>query len=448
LHERGNVKMKKPKVFLLAALLLAVPAFVAWSGSGACSAESVTTISFLDVMPSPERTALFHDLITEFEAGHPTIKVEYTSVPWEEAYKKLVAMGASQTLPDIITCDVGILQSLAKPGWLLNLDKQFNSLPFKDDLTVATLASKDSFSAMGKVYAIPDGYLCQGIFVRTDWLADAGYKLDDLRHWTWDQYFEVNKKLTDPSKNRFGCAFRGGPNGGLRFFEYLGSMLEVTSAFPNGNDKSIYSDPRAVDYFKKFYSLYTDGYAPKDSINWGFKEMVQGFVDGQCGTLNQTPEVTVTCQKEMVDGTWTVLPQPVNPNAKKTSFVWGYSGAYAISAHSKNAKPAWTFIEWLSSSKTNLEYSTRFGCLPIYKSGLKDPFFQKGVMKGYADALLDPNIQYLKQPNELSQWGYFLAEYNKNEVQKYMAGQQTAEQTMANLSKWMTDQYDKDVLHK
>jgi multiple sugar transport system substrate-binding protein len=143
-----------------------------------------------------------------------------------------------------------------------------------------------------------------------------------------------------------------------------------------------------------------------------------------------------------------VLPQPVNPNAKKNSFVWGYSGGYSIASNSKKPDAAWTFIKWLSSPAINLEYSKGFGCLPLYKSGLKDAFYQNGVMKGYADALLDPKIQYLRQPNELSQWGYFLAEYYKTEVQKYMAGQQTAEQTLANISQWMSAQYDKDIAGK
>lgn len=454
----------KKKLFSLAAITVAACLLVTGCGAptaptapGASKAASEnktestggkTEITFLDVMPSPERTALLEDLISRFEEENQTISVKYTSVPWDEAYKKLVAMGSSKTLPDVITSDVGIMQSLARPGYLLNLDDKFNSLPAKGDFSESTLAAKQSYSYDGSVYSVPDGWLTQGIFVRTDWLEEAGYKIEDLKNWTWDQYFEVIEKLTDPAKGRYGIAFRGGANGGLRFFEYLGSMLEVTGAFPGNDNKSIYSDPKALEYFEKFYGLYIDGYAPQDSINWGFKEMVEGFITGQCATLNQTPEVTVTAQQSMEEGTWTVLPQPVKPGAAKNSVVWGYSGAYSISANSKNPDAAWKFIEWLSSPEINLEYSQRFGCMPLYKSSLNDPFFQEGVMKGYADALLDPNIQYLAQPGELSQWGFFLSEYFKNESQKYMAGQQTAEQTLENAAKWMSEQYDNDIASK
>lgn len=402
-------------------------------------------IQFLDVMPSDTRTQLFNQMISRFESENPGIKVKYSSVPFDEAYNKVVAMGASKSLPDVISCDTGIMSSVAAAGYLEDLTDRFNSLPSKDDFTASTLAAKPTYSYKDKIYAVPDGFLTQGIFVRTDWLADAGYNIEDLRSWTWDEYFEVVKALTKPEEGRFGIAFRGGSNGGLRFFEYLGSMLEVTSAFPNGNNQSIYGDPDALKYFESFYNLYKDGYAPQDSINWGFTEMVEGFVSGQCATLNQTPEVTQTCKQSMEDGTWTVLPQPVNPEAAKNSVTWGYSGAYAISANSKQKDAAWRFVEWISEPENNLEFCKEFGQVPLYQSSLSDPFFQEGEMKGYVDALADPDIQYLQQASNLSQWGYFLSDYCKNETQKYMAGQQDSKTTLDNLAKWMTEQYDAEM---
>lgn len=456
--------MKKIVALLLSTLLVAlslggcVPKTVAPAGETASASSAASDaastaaaggapveITFMDVMPNPDRTTMYEGFIKKFQEQNPTITVKYTSVPFDEAYKKLVAMGSSKTLPDIVTTDVGIMQSLAKAGYIIPLEERFSALPAKDDFTAATITSKNTYSSDGKVFTVPDGYLCQGIFVRTDWLEEAGYKVDELRNWTWDQYFEVNAKLTDPAKGRYGCAFRGGANGGLRFYEYLGSQISAAECFPGGNNVSIYEDPKALEAFTKFYGLYNDGYAPKDSINWGFKEMVEGFVNGQCGTLNQTPEVALTCQQSMEDGTWTVLPHPKNPDAQKNSFVWGYSAGYSISANSQNEESAWKFIEFLSSPEINLEYSKAFGCLPLYKSSLNDAFFQEGVMKGYADALLDPNIQFLEQPSQLSQWGFFLAEFNKNETQKYMTGQQTAEVTLQNLGKFLSEQYDKDI---
>jgi len=418
------------------------------TGNNENKAQTQSEITFLDTMPSPERTELLKNMIAKFEAANSSVKVEYTSVPWDEAYKKVVTMGASNTLPDVITSDVGIMLALAQPGYAEKLTDKWNNWKYKDDLTQAAIVASNLYTYNDDIYVIPDGFLLQGIFVRTDWLEELGIDPASLQNWTWDDYFDIIKKMTDKDKNRYGIAFRGGANGFLRFYEFLGSNLQVTNAFPDGTNKSILEDPRAIDLFKQFYGLYTEGYAPKESINWGFKEMVDGFVNGQCGTLNQTPEVTVTCQQNMEEGVWTVLPQPKTKGASKNHMTWGYSAGYLMSSSSKNKDGAWAFIEFMSSPEMNLEYSKGFGCLPIYKSCLEDSYFQSGALKGYADQLLDPNIEYFSQPTELTQWGYFLAEYSKTEVQKYMSGKQSAEETMANLAQWMREQYDKDIAGK
>ena len=40
-----------------------------------------------------------------------------------------------------------------------------------------------------------------------------------------------------------------------------------------------------LEAFKKWTGLYLNGYAPEDSINWGFTEMVDNFIGGLTGTL-------------------------------------------------------------------------------------------------------------------------------------------------------------------
>lgn len=406
------------------------------------------SFTFMDTMPSPEREKFYKDAIERYESENPGVKVEYTSVPWDEAYKKLVAMSASKTLPDILTGDTAITTALAGNGGLADLTDRFKAMPSYSDLNAAALASEITYSYKGKIYAIPDGFLSQGIFVRTDWLEKAGYKVEDLKNWTWDDYDEVVAKLTNADEGKFGMAFRGGNNGTLRLYEYFASQLEVTDMFPYGDNRSIFEDDRALELFENFYGHYTNGESPKDSINWGFKEQVDGFVSGQCGTLNQTPEVIKTCEDSMEEGTWTVLPQPVKKDAKIHSYMWGASGSYMLSADSKVQDAAWKFIEWLSSPEMNTEYAKAFSCSPLYNSAMKDPFFSEGYMNAYATQVSDSKVAYLAQPTWLSQWGYFLSEFGKVETQKYMSGEQTAQQTLDNLSKWLRDNYDADIANK
>lgn len=405
-------------------------------------------LGFLDVMPSPERTEFLKSQLDKFHEQNPNVTFTYNSVPWDDAYKKVVSMAASNTLPDILTGDVTFMLALAPMGQIEDLTEMWEGSPDYGDLSEATKAASSLYTYEDKVYAIPDGYQTQGIFVRTDWLEAAGYKVEDLQNWNWDQYFEVVEKLTDPTQNRYGIAFRGGGNGFMRFYEYLASELETPAIFPGDNDTTILEDPRAQELFEKFYGLYKNGQAPKDSVNWAFKEMVEGFINGQCGTLNQTPEVTITCEQSMEDGTWTVLPFPSKEGAQKKVLLWGQTAGYMVSANCKDKEAGFDFIRYISSPEVNLEYCKAFSGLPLYKSTLNDDFFQKGAMKGYADALLADNLAYLTQPTELTQWGYFLSEYAKNETQKYMTGAQDSATTIANLNSWLKENYAKDIAGK
>ncbi len=428
------------------------PAETQSNGGNTAPAETNTsgkkqTVTFLDTNPFPERTEFLEKAVSDFNASNENIEVKLDSVPWDEAYKKIVAMGASKTLPDVITGDVGIMLTLARAGWIADIGQLFEELP-QTDFSSAILSGSDAYTFNDKIYAVPEGYLCQGIFVRTDWFKDAGIDVAGLENWTWDDYYDIINKMTDKANNRYGIAFRGGNNGNLRLYEYMVSNLEVGSAFPDGTSTSIFEDPRALDLFKQFFAPYMNNEAPTDSINWGFKEMVEGFLNGQCATLNQTPEVALTCQGSMEPGTWKILRQPVKSGAEKNYMTFGYTSAYMISAESKAADGAAEFVKYISQPDINTEYCIATGSLPIYQSGLQNEFFQSDNMKPYADQLLDPKISYASQPTELSQWGYFLSEFGKLETQKYMSGKQTAEETLANIAAWMKENYEKDVLNQ
>ncbi|MEC0271152.1 extracellular solute-binding protein, partial [Paenibacillus anseongense] len=195
--------------------------------------------------------------------------------------------------------------------------------------------------------------------------------------------------------------------------------------------------PEGQAAFKKFYDIYLNGNSPKESINWGFNEMVQGFLNGQTAILNQTPEVIVTAQKNMKEGTWNVVPMPKSDDGKRYIF-WGYTAAYAMAANSEHKDSAWKFIQFLSSPEINLQYSIKNSSIPIYKDNLKDPFFSKGPIAGYAGAMADSNIVFAGPPSHLTKLGQFSGTFAVQETQKYLSKTQSLEDTIKHLADFLT----------
>lgn len=401
------------------------------SSNAAQSSGKKEKITYLDPLPSPERTALMQDFIKQFQTKNPNIEVEYTSVPWDDANKKWMALGAAKQLPDVISIDDTSLVAMSAAGYIENLQPYYDKWDQVGNLTEAFKQARNKYQ--DKVYAIPDGFLLQGLFIRSDWFKESNLpeKID-----TWDDYFKLSQQLTDASKGHYGISFRGGANGILRAMEYVMAATHSESWFDK-DGKSILYKPEGQAAFKKFYDIYLNGNSPKESINWGFNEMVQGFLNGQTAILNQTPEVIVTAQKNMKEGTWNVVPMPKSDDGKRYIF-WGYTAAYAMAANSEHKDSAWKFIQFLSSPEINLQYSIKNSSIPIYKDNLKDPFFSKGPIAGYAGAMADSNIVFAGPPSHLTKLGQFSGTFAVQETQKYLSKTQSLEDTIKHLADFLT----------
>jgi multiple sugar transport system substrate-binding protein len=391
------------------------------------------SLSYLDPIPSPERTAFMKDLIQKFEDQNPNITVEYMSVPWDEANKKWMTMGAAGILPDVISVDDTSLSGLASAGYLKSLQSYYDGWDQVGNLTEAAKQARNKFK--NEVYAIPDAFLLQGLFIRDDWFKEKGLPASIE---TWDNYFEYAEKLTDESKGQYGISFRGGANGIIRAMEYVMAATH-SDGWYDENGQSILYSPEGKEAFKRFYDLFLNGYSPKESVNWGFNEMVQGFMTGQAGILNQTPEVIAVAQKNMQEGTWNVVPMPKADDGKRYIF-WGFTAAYAMSANTEHSDEAWKLISFLSSPENNLAYSKANTSIPIYADNVKDPFFSEGPIAGYAGSMADSNIVFAGPPSYLTRLGEFTGTYSVQETQKYMTGAQDLDTTVKNLADWLTNE--------
>lgn len=57
--------------------------------------------------------------------------------------------------------------------------------------------------------------------------------------------------------------------------------------------------------------IYMKGWAPKDSIAWGFNELVTGFYSGTCAMLNQDPDALLGIAEKMSADDFAVASWPV-----------------------------------------------------------------------------------------------------------------------------------------
>ena len=393
-------------------------------------------IRFMDVIPNPARTELFHELIDTFNQTNGRIQVTLESSPWDQAHQNLVILGATNNMPDVFYMHTSWFAEFVHAEWVHNIQEFYDNFIYKDQLlpfVTEVLIEYDQVTARGGVFGMPKGLTTHGMYVRVDWVEEAGLTLEDLE--TWEGIFEAAEAMTNPELGRFGFTFRGGRLGGEQMGMFV--MSELGGRLFDENGVSVLNTPEAIDAIRRFTNLYKDGFSPADSVNWGFPETVQAFTSGVTGILNQTTGTVAVAKERMEEGTWTVLPFPRARNGN----IYGKADAFllALGADGQHPAEAFEFVTFLLSPENNFAYGRVNSYIPVIQGADEDPFFSEGVFAGFFRSMTDPN--FVRQPF----YGYFpeVSEFMEiiydSEPQRVLLGQQTVEEFADLIANWLTE---------
>jgi multiple sugar transport system substrate-binding protein len=336
------------------------------------TSKKQTVLRFLDVNPSPTRQTYYTSTFEKFET-QTGIKVVYESVPWDDAANKLTVLGASNQLPDVLTMWAGWLGEFTEAEWIEPLDSYLGDSKSDFAKTVTDIVWKGENELYGHTYTVPDGMMVKGVFVRKDWAKAAGIELDPVKGWTYEEYFNVVHELTDKNLNHYGSSFRGARGAFDPLFVYLESFKGGYAYSEDGS--TLFNDDVSVEAYKTWNAVYLDGCAPKDSINWGFVEMVDNFCGGLTATLINDSEVAVSCFNNMEPDQWMVMPMPKSDVDGKIYNTVNSPYSFAMAATSENKVEAWKLMAFLSEPENNIDYCKKTGLIPIKKDVGNDPYF-------------------------------------------------------------------------
>ena len=119
----------------------------------------------------------------------------------------------------------------------------------------------------------PYGFYLRALFYNKKLFKEAGVAAPPK---TLDEFMEASKKISALS-GKYGYCLRGGP-GGLNGWMMFGATSNGDNSFFKADGTSTAADPGWVKGYAFLADLYKNGYAPKDSVNWGFNEIVSGLL--------------------------------------------------------------------------------------------------------------------------------------------------------------------------
>ena len=352
------------KTLLTAALMSALMA-------GTALAD--TTLKLVEVITSPERTETLKSIVSKFEAANPGTKVEIISLPWGEAFQKFATMVSAGEIPDVMEMPDTWLSLYANNGMLESLEPYLAKWDKTSDLSDRALElGRD---VKDTAYMLPYGFYLRAMFYNKKLLAEAGVSEPPK---TMDEFAEASKKVSAIS-GKYGYCLRGGP-GGLNGWVMFGASMAGSNKFFNEDGTSTFNSEGWVKGLTWLIDLYKNGYAPKDSVNWGFNEIVAGFYSGTCAFLDQDPDALIAIAEHMKSEDYGIMTMPKGPDGKTFPTI-GYAG-WSMMAKSENKDLSWKLIETLEGPEGNIEWNKRTGRIAGAEVRRKGPLLLQPAVQG------------------------------------------------------------------
>ena len=391
-----------------------------------------TQLRLVEVITSPQRTELLQSLVDRFEAEHPDITVEIISLPWEQSFERLLTMTQGGEAPDVVEMPDKWIALYGATDQLLNLETYIDGWEYGSELSPRALEAGSLYQ--NELLEIPYGFYIRALFYNTSILEEAGVTPPT----TLEEFMSVAEAVTNPAEGVYGYCLRGA-RGGFDSLNWLMTGMSGSADWFGTDGSSTFTGEGAVAGMQMFADLYQQGYAPPDSVNWGFNEIVSGFYSGTCAMLDQDPDTLGALQDRMDPEQYGVVPMPVGPSGQGFPKI-GFAG-WSIFDSSEHKDAAWDLVSFLSSPAVDLEWSKFVGTIPATTNIESDPYYSSDVFKAWFDTLQDPNYAFTFYPFQIPELGYFLDVFSVQEYQKMLLGEQDADTTAAAMAQYMEDAY-------
>ena len=313
-------------------------------------------------------------VIEDYNNSQDTYEVTAKYVPFAD-FKKQLSIGASaDELPDIAILDSPDHASYATMGIFEELTGKFDVDSYYD-------GAVNSCTLDGKLYGVPFGVNCLGLYYNEDMLNAAGCSVPT----TWDELMETAKAVTTDSVS--GLAFCSVQNeeGTFNFTPWLWST--GASSYEMDSKGGI----KALTFAKE---LIDSGVMSKECINWTQGDVMNQFIAGNVVMMVNGPWQIPTMQSEAPDLNWKVTLIP-----KDTEYASCLGGENYAVVKGGNTEGALDFLEYATEEDQVKYMMDAFGYISANRTIAESQFKADSPYQPFVEEL-----QYAQARGPLADW--------------------------------------------
>jgi multiple sugar transport system substrate-binding protein len=364
-----------------AGLAACAPAGAPGAGGGGQSSEAPVEITFTLPGAAGLEQELYTGFLNDFQARQSKIKVNYTFEPDFNAYPaKLKALLAADTWPDIAHQHLSVVQDFAQQGALTELKPYLNRDKISERDFIPALITE--FTWRGKLMAIPKDSAAFGIHFNKDMFDKAGLKAPD-ETWTWDQFAEICRRLTNPDQGQFAITFnQPAPNS-----EQWEAVLKSFGGGWYNQDlsKSTVDAAGSIEALQLFADLEFKHRVTPSAHKFNFTgDAWRGGVAAMTFGHHST---TFFHKAEKREFKFDVVPIP---RGRGGSFVAVGASGYALPAKAKYKEQGWELLKYLTNKEvqSTIASGKRWG--PSRPDSLDNLAPTDGVPEHFRDVHIEP----------------------------------------------------------
>ncbi|MCC6613144.1 MAG: sugar ABC transporter substrate-binding protein [Anaerolineae bacterium] len=334
------------------ALLLIV---VALGGAARTLAQEPVTLTYGWWSGTPEANEQHLAWLAEFEAAHPTIKIEAELLPWGAYWEKVQTTLAGGNAYDIIGLTSGLTAQYMANDLLVDL----STLDGYAD--VAARVNPDVLSIFnwdGKQYVMPVGVAARSMGYRTDLFEAAGVELfDPTEPLPFDEFVARVKPLTVFNDDGSVKQYAWNPNASEPWHMFVanrgGSFFD---SYVNPTRVTI-NTPEGIAGLRDLLTLVEEQIVPPwaewEDNQWG-EGTVVSLQTGTVAMADIGPWSFATIVGENLPVANTVYPVA---EAGQTSLLYSGANGFAIPNTSAHVAEAWEFLKWMTTKEAQLAYA-------------------------------------------------------------------------------------------
>jgi ABC-type glycerol-3-phosphate transport system substrate-binding protein len=350
-----------------------------WSVPSTDPTATIKVVSILDL-----KTDNMQQVLDAFAKAHPTIKVDYQSVPFDNLNSTLDARIANKGGdPDVYWADQPRISALAARGEAEDLTKAFSGYKSTFDPTAYNAGVYQD-----KLWALPIANSTQLLYYNKTLLKKAGIAFPSAsvdQRMTWEQLTQ------DAAKAKAAGAQYGLLFGQFdRYYQLEPLPVQLGGSVGATGDKNLTPDFTSDQWVKAFTwygSLFKQGVSPR-----GMKpeESDPAFVAGRAAYSVEGPWMIPQLGESKVD--WGIAAQPVFAGGKPTTPTGSWS--LAMNPFSKQKAATAVFLKWMAIDEGSGYIKYRSNPELAATPEGKKIYFQKSVFSSPEGKEAAPIIDY------------------------------------------------------